>query len=146
MVVFTMITRKKRVKVEGGGEASVLATHMAAILENIEQQNRATIEALQATEHRLVEHFGRRFDAVELRLTALEFAVRKNSEDIRKNSEDIAKLQKDVAKLQDDVAKLQHSVTRIGTVLGVDADENAIAGLERRVTAIEARLGMPEAS
>jgi hypothetical protein len=143
---FTMVTRKKRVRVEGGGDASVLASHMAAILENIEQQNRATIEALQATEHRLMETFGRRFDAIEVRLSALEFAVRKNSEDIRKNSDDIRKNSDDIRKNSEDIAQLQQEVARIGKILGVEADENTIAVLERRVTAIETRLGMPGAS
>lgn len=101
-------------------------SHMTAVLENIEQQNRATIEAVFALERRLVERFEARFDQIELRLGALEFAVRKNSEDIRKNSEDIAGLQREVRRLAD--------------ILGADRDENAIASLERRVTALEARL------
>lgn len=64
-------------------EPTVTLSDMTAVLENIEQQNRATIEAVQAMENRLCDRFDRRFDAIEHRLAALEFVVRKNSEDIR---------------------------------------------------------------
>jgi predicted nucleic acid-binding Zn-ribbon protein len=105
---------------------------MTAVLENIEQQNRATIEAVFASERRMTEMFEARFQNIERRLDALEFAVRKNPEDIRKNSEDLVKLQSEVRRMAD--------------VLGADRDENVISALERRVTALEQRLGVGSTS
>lgn len=124
----------KRTRKPAQPEAQVPLSHMTAVLENIEQQNRATIEAVQALEHRLVERFDRRFDALEHRLAAVEFVVRQNSEDIRKNSEDIRKN-------SEDIVALQREVRRLGSILGADRDENAIAALERRVKALEDRVG-----
>lgn len=100
---------------------------MTAVLENIEQQNRATIEAMFAMERRLTDRFDARFEKIELRLSALELAVRQNSADIRKNSEDIAALQRETA--------------RLAGILGADRDVNAIKALENRVAALEARVG-----
>ncbi len=117
-------------------EAVVSVSHMTAVLENIEQQNRATIEAVFAAERRLTERFERRFESIELRLSALELAVKQNSADIRKNSEDIRKN-------SEDILKLQREVERLGKILGADRDENAIQALERRVRALEERVGAP---
>jgi hypothetical protein len=102
-------------------------SHMTAVLENIEQQNRATIEAVLGVERRLTERFEARFEKIELRLTALEIAVRQNSDDIRKNS--------------DDIRALQRETQRLATILGADRDENAMTALENRVAALEARIG-----
>ncbi|MDQ3262272.1 MAG: hypothetical protein M3Y59_01230 [Myxococcota bacterium] len=70
--------------------------------------------------------------ALEQRLTvrieALEFAVRKNSEDIRKNSEDIQRLKEQVAELTDAVR---------GKV-----DRSELHALEARVAKLETRLGI----
>ena len=108
------------------GVAAEAFSHMTAVLENIEQQNRATIEAMFAMERRLTDRFDARFEKIELRLTALEIAVRKNSEDIRQNSEDIASLQRETA--------------RLAGILEADREVNAIAALENRVAALEARV------
>ena len=104
----------------------VSVSHMTAVLENIEQQNRVTIEAVQAVEHRLIAHFDEKLGAIEQRLSVLEFVVRKNSDDIRKNS--------------DAIVALQQEVHRMADLLGADRDENAIASLERRVKALEDRV------
>ena len=111
----------------------VSVSHMTAVLENIEQQNRVTIEAVQAVEHRLIAHFDEKLGAIEQRLSVLEFVVRKNSDDIRKNSEDIRKN-------SDAIVALQQEVHRMADILGADRDENAIASLERRVKALEDRV------
>jgi hypothetical protein len=132
--VAAAVAERKRKSVKPQADETVTLSHMAAVLENIEQQNRATIEAVFAMERRLTDRFEQRFGAIELRLTALEIAVRKNSEDIRKNSEDIRKN-------SEDIAKLQLEVQRLAKILGADRDENAIQSLERRVSALEARLG-----
>lgn len=109
--------------------------HFTAVLENIEQQNRATIEAVIGAERRLTERSDLQFQKIESRIQNLELAVRMNSEAIRKNSEDIRKN-------SEDIASLQRDVQRIGAILGVDRNVNLLAALEARVAAIEGRLGI----
>ena len=110
------------------GVAAEAFSHMTAVLENIEQQNRATIEAMFAMERRLTDRFEARFEKIDLRLDALEVAVRQNSADIRRNSEDIAAMQRELH--------------RLSGILGADRDVNAITALENRVSALEARVGI----
>ena len=59
------------------------------ILEDIRSQNRATMEALQATRAALEEKIDQVDRNSQARDAVLEAAVRQNSKDIRKNSEDI---------------------------------------------------------
>ena len=117
------------------GVAAEAFSHMTAVLENIEQQNKATIEAMFAMERRLTDRFDARFEKIELRLAALEVAVRQNSEDIRRHSEILRKHAEDIVALQRDTARM------VG-ILGGDRDVNAITALENRVAALEARVGL----
>ncbi len=100
----------------------------------MQQKLQAVHEAVQGAERRLMGQFDLRFQKIELRLDALEFAVRKNSEDIRRNSEDIRKNSEDIRELREQVA-------RLNGMLRTDSDENAIAMLERRIEALEQRIG-----
>ena len=59
------------------------------ILEDIRSQNRATIEALQATRAALEEKIDQVDRNRQARDAVLEAAVRQNSKDILENSEDI---------------------------------------------------------
>jgi hypothetical protein len=124
-------------------------SHFTAVLENVEQQNRATIEAVVGAERRLTERGDLQFQKLESRIQNLELAVRmnsdailKNSQDILKNSQDIRKNSDDIGKNSDDIGSLQREVKRIGAILGVDRDVNVVAALEARVSAIEDRLDM----
>src|SRR5687768_40749 len=110
------------------GQPEVRMSRVLILLERIEQQNQATIDAVFASERRIREDLGGEISKLALRVEALEIAVRKNSEDIRKNSEDIQKLNAQVA--------------RLAQILDADERENAIQRLDRRVTAIEQRLGI----
>lgn len=101
---------------------------MAVMMEELRSQYAAILEGVHGSEQRLLRSMDERFNAVELRLTALEIAVKQNSADIRKNSEDIARLQAEVRRLD---------VTLQGKI-----DQSALDSLERRVAAIESRLGM----
>jgi hypothetical protein len=104
-------------------------------MEQMEQQNRATYEAVMAVEGRLMARLDPELRRIGQRLDALEAAVRLNSEDIRKNSQDIQKNSQDIE-------AMRRELIRLGIILGADRDENAIQALERRVEAIERRLGM----
>jgi len=59
------------------------------ILEDIRSQNRATMEALQATRAALEEKIDQVDRNSQARDAVLEAAVRQNSKDIRTNSDDI---------------------------------------------------------
>jgi hypothetical protein len=97
------------------------------ILEEIRSQNRATIEAVEASRASL-EH---RIELLErdtnVRDATLEMAVRELRLTVQQNGIDIRGLQGDVRGLQ-------------GDVRGLAAKVDALAHLEERVTALEKRL------
>jgi hypothetical protein len=90
------------------------------ILEEIRSQNRATIEAVEASRTVLEQRIERLERETSTRDAALEMAVRE--------------LRLDVRQVQGDVKVLQGDVRGLATTVG------AIARLEERVTAIEKRL------
>src|SRR5690349_14391661 len=80
------------------------------LLEEMRAQNRATIEAVEATRVALegkIETLGRETGD---RLTILETAVRQNSADILKNSEDIRKNSEDIRTNSEDIRVLTERV------------------------------------
>jgi hypothetical protein len=96
------------------------------ILEDIRSQNRATIEALQATRAALEEKIDQVDRSSQARDAVLEAAVRQNSKDIRQNSEDIRKNSDHIVKNSDDIRVL---TTRV----------DARGPLDQRVSALERR-------
>ena len=104
------------------------------LLEEMRSQNRATIEAVEATRVALeakIETVGR---ATGDRLTVLETAVRqnstdilKNSEDIRENSEDLRKNSEDIRKNSEDIRALTERVDALGPL------DQRVSKLERHV-------------
>jgi septal ring factor EnvC (AmiA/AmiB activator) len=96
------------------------------ILEDIRSQNRATMEALQATRAALEEKIDQVDRNSQARDAVLEAAVRQNSKDIRTNSEDIRKNSDDIRKNSDDIRVL---ATRV----------DALGPLDQRVSALERR-------
>src|SRR5438552_7591776 len=96
------------------------------ILEDIRSQNRATMEALQATRAALEEKIDQVDRNSQARDAVLEAAVRQNSKDIRTNSDDIRKNTEDIRKNSDDIRVL---ATRV----------DALGPLDQRVSALERR-------
>jgi hypothetical protein len=94
------------------------------LLEEMRAQNRATIEAVEASRVALegkIDSLGRETGG---RLTVLEAAVRQNSRDIKKNSEDIRTNGEDIRVLTERV--------------------DSLGPLDQRVSALERRaLGEP---
>ena len=86
-------TRKIVERVPGNG----------VLLEEMRSQNRATIEAVEATRMALEDKIDTRGRETEHRLTILETAVRQNSADILKNGEDIRKNSDDIRVLTERV-------------------------------------------
>jgi chromosome segregation ATPase len=120
-----MATRKRTTQKPPSGTAS---GRVAILLEQIQEQNRATIEAVTSLGTSLRREISELRRDLTLRIEALEIAVRKNSEDIRKNSEDIRKLQEQVAELTE--------------VVRGKVDRADLEALALRVARLEARLGI----
>lgn len=123
-----MATKKRR------GSPRPTAHGLAVIIEAMETVNRSTLDAIASLDNKTTRKFeelesrlGARIDALEIAVRQLSAEVRKNSEDIRKNSEDILLLKAQVA----DLTSAVHG----------KVDARDFASLERRVAALEDRVG-----
>lgn len=153
-----MATKRKSTRKEAPPSATPEG-RFSILMEQVLDQNRATIEAVKSLEQKMDRRFEEADRKNELRFSTLEAAVRQNSADIRKNSEDIQTLQTQVSALQGAVTDLQSDmrdvkhrldelvgrIERIEAKLDLKADGRAFADLLRRVEAIEQRLGISPA-
>jgi predicted nucleic acid-binding Zn-ribbon protein len=112
----------------GSKSAKMTESGFTVILERIEEQKRATIEAVFTVERRLTAKMEAQEQRLLVRIEALEFAVRRNSEEVRKNSEDILALSKKVEALAEELRR--------------KPDEAALRALEQRVARLEERVGI----
>ncbi|MGQ0507681.1 MAG: hypothetical protein ACT4TC_20455 [Myxococcaceae bacterium] len=117
-----MVKRVSKKTGEAGGDP------VAVILERMEEQNRLTYEALMGFRREVADQFAQLEQRLTLRIEALEFAVRQNSEDIRKNSEDIQ--------------KLFGLVSDLSAELKTKPSMEELRKLEVRVAKLEQRLGL----
>jgi chromosome segregation ATPase len=122
------------------------------LLEQIQEQNRATIEAVWSLDQKMERRFEEESGKNELRFQSLEAAVRFNSEQIRKNSEDIRKNSEDIRELSDGLTRLATSMDalarrmeRVEEAIGIKADAAVVAALDARLRRIEERLGLSSA-
>ncbi len=141
---------------KGSMRAPTTLSGFTAVLENIYEQNRVVLEAVQAVERRLTVKMDDLERRLTLRIEALEIAVRKNSEDIRKNSEDIRKNSEDIRKNSEDIkknsedikknsediAELQRRVDALSVAIKEKPGADELRQLEVRVSRIEAQLGI----
>ena len=86
------------------------------LLEEMRAQNRATIEAVEASRVALEGKIDSFADETGGRLTVLEAAVRQNSRDIKRNSEDIRKNGEDLRVLIERVDSLGSLDQRVSTL------------------------------
>jgi len=104
------------------------------LIEEMRAQNRATIEAVEATRVSLEVKIDALARETGGRLTVLEAAVRQNSTDIRKNSTDIRKNSEDIRKNSEDIRKNSEDIRvlaeRVETLGPLD---QRVSTLERRV-------------
>jgi chromosome segregation ATPase len=119
------------------------------LMEQMQEQNRATIEAVTSLEQRMNARFdemdrksGLRFESVEAAIRLNSDAIRKNSEDIRKNSEDIRLLAERMDEFGSKIDALTRRVERLEELLGMKADAADVSRLEERVRRLEERLGV----
>ena len=97
------------------------------LIEEMRTQNRATIEAVEASRVALEDRIDSLARETGGRLTVLEAAVRQNSRDIKKNSEDIRKNSEDIRKSGEDIRLLVERVDALGPL------DQRVSTLERRV-------------
>src|SRR5262245_36758694 len=95
-----------------GPPSSTTRRRDTILLEQIQEQNRATLEAVFSLDQKLT----RQREESELKLTrrldALEAAVRINGEDIRKNSEDIRKNSQDIQRMTQEIREMRVMLER----------------------------------
>jgi len=110
------------------------------ILEDIRSQNRATIEAVQATRAALEEKIDQVDRDSKARDGVLEAAIRQNSKDIRKNSEDIRKNSDDIRTNSEDIRKNTEDIgTNSEDIRALATRVEALGPLDQRVSALERR-------
>jgi len=116
-----------RAKKGGTSPPRTLKGDNGVLLEEMRAQNRATIEAVEASRVALEDKINSLARETGGRLTVLEAAVRQNSRDIKKNSEDIKKNSEDIRKSGEDIRVLIERVDSLGPL------DQRVSTLERRV-------------
>ncbi len=122
------VTRAEFVEVTGGLRDDIRA--VGVVVERVDANVRALAEAIGATREGLTAQMSDLERRLSERISVLESAVRQNSADIQKNSEDIAALRVEVARLRHDFDRRPEAA--------------AFTDLDRRVSAVEARVGVTQ--
>jgi chromosome segregation ATPase len=108
------------------------------ILEDIRSQNRATIEAVEASRAEMNARFDQKQEAVDARFTVVEGAIRGVASDVNELKIDVKMLKTDVSSLKTDVASLKTDVAGLKTdVRRVEGKVDGLGPLEARVAALE---------
>jgi len=119
----------------GGAPGQTAASRQAILLEAIQEQNRATIEAVYASKQELAQRMDEMRRELTLRLEIVEAIVKKNSEDICKNSEQI--------RLNtEELGRHSEELRRIAAMLERKSDQASLIALEKRVAALEKHVGL----
>ena len=120
--------KPKRAPRKTKAESPFTMKRVVILLEDMQAQNRATIDAVHALGTRLDAKIDALRDELLRRIEALEVAVRLNSEAIRQNTADIRENSEDIR--------------RILQKLDTFATAAELAQLERRVEALEKRAAV----
>jgi uncharacterized protein HemX len=135
-----MATRRKRTSERPPSTTS--AGRMTILLEQIQEQNRATIEAVQSQGTSIRREMGELERRLERRIDALEAAVRQNSADIRQNSADIRQHAADIRQQADELREVRKQLAELTGVARGKPDTTALEALDARVTNLERRVGI----
>jgi hypothetical protein len=132
------------VKSKSRSTGSAEARAMGVLHEQMQSQMQVVVEGVHSM-HGELRSLGVKVDALleerlGERISALEQVVRQNSLDIRRNSEDIRKNSEDIARMSSQLAALQSEVASLRHDFDTRHDRSEVQALERRVSAIEARL------
>jgi chromosome segregation ATPase len=118
---------------------------MELLLEEIRDQQRATVEFVQTVEDRLRGEIRETREELRGEIRVLQAVVRKNSGDIQSHGQAIARLDTSVARLDTSVARLDTSVDRLDASVSrldtsvsrntkdIQANTEAIARVERKL-------------
>jgi methyl-accepting chemotaxis protein len=117
------------------------------ILEDIRSQNRATIEAVEATRAALEERIHRVDRGSQARDSVLEAAIRdlrktveQNSADIRQNSADIRQNSVDIRQNTADIRQNSTDIQQSSAdIRSLNARVEALGPLDQRISALEQR-------
>lgn len=113
-----------------------------ALLEALEQKFNALSEGLKSLRFELRPDFDERLRQVDVRLSALEMAVRMNSDSIPRLTQQMSVVQQDVAVLRQDYTEMKGM---LGRLLG--SDEQVAEAIEKntlRITRVEERVAALE--
>lgn len=124
-----MATRKKRQR----PPSSTATGRLAILLEDIRDQNRATLEAVHALDVKLTRQMEQLRSDLTARIEALEAAVRILAERVQKNTED-------TQKNSDAIDRMRREMAEVRLALQAKGNAEALEALERRVRALEQRL------
>jgi len=129
-----------RGKKDRASPPKILKGRNGVLLEEMRAQNRATIEAVEASRVALEGKIDSLAGETGGRLTVLEAAVRQNSADIKKNSEDIKKNSEDIKKNSEDIRKNSEDIRTSGEDIRVLIERvDALGPLDQRISALERR-------
>jgi methyl-accepting chemotaxis protein len=111
------------------------------LLEEMRAQNRATIEAVEASRVALEGKIDSLAGETGGRLTALEGAVRQNSRDIKTNSKDIRKNSEDIRTNSEDIRKNSEDIRKSGEDIRVLIERvDSLGPLDQRVSTLERQV------
>jgi chromosome segregation ATPase len=122
---------------------------MTILLEQIQEQNRATIEAVLSQGTAIRREMGELERRLAGRIDALEAAVRQHSAEIRQHSSEIRQHSAEIRQQADELRKVKEQLAEVkeqlaeltGVVRG-KPDAAALQALEVRVTNLERRVGI----
>jgi len=130
--------------------SSTATGRMTLLLEQIQEQNRATIEAVFALEQRLEAKWEVRFARIEARLDALEVAVRLNTETLRQHSEILRQHTEMLRQHSDELRRQSEAIEGMRrdlnsqrALLERKGDTSRLEALEGRVSKLEAEVLRP---
>jgi chromosome segregation ATPase len=110
---------------------STASSRMLILLEQIQEQNRATIEAVYSESRRLEKKLVDRFNRLEAKVDNLEQAVRFHTAELKTHSSVREELRNLVLELRRDFAQFQEKI---------EGSRGEVAGLDRRISSLESRL------
>jgi methyl-accepting chemotaxis protein len=111
------------------------------LIEEMRAQNRATVEAVEASRVVLESKIDSLARETGGRLTVLEAAVRQNSRDIKQNSADIRKNSADIRKNSEDIRKNSGDIRKSGEDIRVLIERvDSLGPLDQRVSMLERRV------
>ena len=118
------------------------ARAFGVVLERIESQMTAVVEAVTSATQRLDAKIDALGAHLSERISVLEQVVRQNSLDIRQNSEDIRKNSEDIGQNSEDILALRNEVALLRHDFDHREERGRVDALEARVAALETRLGV----